>query len=168
MVNLFINSLPNNEHSWIDILSALLVPAIALLGAYIAYQQYRINKARLRNETYERRLSVYKCVQRYLSEILRDGETTYERAAQFSTEASEASFLFDDSVQNKIDEIYQKSIAMVANQRKMYPPDGSPGLPVGAERSKVSEENTELLKWHVEQLTETRKFFAKKLGLKIK
>ena len=167
LIHVIIDAMPTTESSWIDILSALLVPTIAILGVYIAYQQYRVNKQRLRHETYERRLAVYKCVQQYLSEILRDAKTTYARALQFNSDASEAAFLFDNSVQDKIDEIYKKSIDMVATHEKMYPSDGSEGLPVGGERSKVAKENSELLEWHLDQLKESRAFFAKKLGLKV-
>lgn len=165
--HIVIDSIPLIDTSWIDVLSALLIPAIAVVGVYIAVQQYRINKQRLRHETYERRLAIYKCVQRYLSEIMRDGKTSYERALQFYQDASEAAFLFDESVQNKIDEIYDKSIKMISAHEKMYPSDGLPGLPVGEERSSVAEENSELLGWHTDQLKESRPFFAKKLGLKV-
>ena len=165
-MHIVVDSMPAAGQSWVDVLSALLVPTIAIVGLFIAYQQYQINKQRLRHETYERRLAVYKAVQWYLSEILRDGKTNYSRALEFNSEASEATFLFDDSVQELIDEIYQKSIDMVANYEIMYPADGSPGLPVGDERSTASDENAELLKWHVTKLKESRHFFAGKLGLK--
>jgi hypothetical protein len=167
ILHIVIDSVPTNVTNWIDVLSALLVPTIAVVGIYVAYQQYRINIQRFRHETYERRLAVYKCLQRYLSEILRDGKTTYDRALQFNSEASEAAFLFDESVQNKIDEIYKNSIKMILAHEKMYPANGEPGLPAGKERSKVGEENTELLCWHEEELKNSRLFFAQKLGLKI-
>lgn len=168
VLHIAVDAMPATDPSWVDYLSALLVPAIAVIGICIAYQQYRINKQRLRHETYERRLSVYKCVQRYLSEILRDGKTTFDRAVQFNSDASEAAFLFDDSVQNKIDDIYKKSLDMAAAREEMYPDDGSPGLPVGEERKQISEKHSQLLGWHITQLKESRQFFAKKLGLKIK
>lgn len=167
LMHIVIDSLPEKSQSWIDVLSALLVPVIAIVGLYIAYQQYQINKQRLRHETYERRLSVYKTVQIYLSEILSDGKTTYDRALQFNSEASEAAFLFDSTVQDKIDEIYKKSIDMVFTHEKMYPSDGSPGIPGGQERSEVSEKNTVLLMWHTNELKSCRPFFAEKLGLKV-
>lgn len=167
IVHIIVDSLPKDSQSWVDILSALLVPVIAIVGLYVAYQQYQINKQRLRHETYERRLAVYKSVQRYLSEILREGKTTYNRAHQFNSEASEAAFLFDSSVQDKIDEIYQKSINMAFTYEKMYPEDGSPGIPVGEERNKVVEENSALREWHMKELKSSRKFFAKKLGLTV-
>jgi len=166
-IHIIVDSLPSVESNWVTILSALLVPAIAFVGVYIAYQQYQINKSRLRHDTYERRLAIYKCVQRYLSEILREGRTTYEKALKFYSEASEAAFLFDPSVQEKIDQIYEKSIDMEGEYEKMYPADKSPGLPVGEERSAVCQKNSDLLKWHINELKECRPFFAKKLGLKV-
>lgn len=167
VIRVIVDSMPIADSNWIDVMSALLVPAIAVVGVYIAYQQFRINKQRLRHETYERRLAVYKAVQKYLSEILRDGTTTFQRASEFYSEASEAAFLFDPSVQDKIDMIYKKSIDMVATHERMYPSDGSQGLPVGEERSKVAKENSELLKWHLGELNNSKPFFAKKLGLKV-
>lgn len=167
VIRVAVDSMSTPDSSWIDVLSALLVPAIAIVGVYIAYQQFRINEQRLRHETYERRLAVYKAVQRYLSEILRDGTTTYQRASEFYSEASEAAFLFDSSVQDKIDKLYKKYIEMVATHEKMYPSDGSSGLPVGEERTKVAEENSKLLEWHLEELKNSKSFFAMKLGLKV-
>jgi len=166
-LHIYVEQLPASDSSWIDILSALLVPAIAVVSVFIAYQQYKINQQRLRHELYERRLAVYRALQKYLSEIIREGTTGYGRASEFYAEASEASFLFDDSVQKMIDEIYEKSVKMIALHEKMYPSDGSPGLPVGEERSQVSAENSELLKWHFDQLNKSKKFFAAKMGVKI-
>ena len=165
--HLIIDALPASDPSWVEFLSALLVPLIAIIGAFIAYQQYRINQQRLRHETYEHRLAVYKAIQRYLSEVIRDGKTSYERALQFNAEASEAFFLFDSSVQERIDLIYKKSIRMEYLNKKMNTGNKGNPMPVGEERSKVVEEESELLKWHADELVAIRPFFAKKLGLKI-
>lgn len=167
VLHIVVDSIPTKEASWIDTFSALLVPTIAIVGAYIAYQQFQINIQRLRHETYERRLSVYKVVQKYLSEILRNQTTTYEQALEFNSDASEAAFLFDPSVQNKIDEIYKKSIAMVKYYEMMYPHDGSVGLPTGDKRSHAEQEYSELLKWLLDELKNSRVFFAEKLGLRV-
>lgn len=166
LIRVIVESLPVVETTWIDAFAALLTPAIALVAIYIAFQQHKINKQRLRYETYERRLAVYKAVQKHLSVILRKGKATYDECSEFYSEASEAAFLFDKSVQEKIDEIYEKSIDLASHVEELYPSDGSPGLPVGEERSRVSAEKCELLKWHTHQLTSTREFFAEKLGLR--
>lgn len=126
-IHLIVDSIQPIATTWIDTLSALLVPTIASIGIYIAFQQYHINKQRLRHETYERRLNIYKCAQRYLSEIMRDGKTSYTSALKFYQDASEAAFIFDDSVQQKIDAIYSNSMSMITIYEDLYPSDGSPG-----------------------------------------
>ena len=166
LIKVAVLSLPEVQRSWVDILSAILTPIIALIALYVAYQQHVINKQRLRHETYERRLRVYKAVQKHLSNIMRKGTITYQECAEFYSEASEAAFLFDDSVQNKIDEIYKKSLDLAYMHEQLYPSDGSPGIPVGEKRNEVSRKHSELLGWHTEQLKVSREFFAKKLGLK--
>jgi hypothetical protein len=150
----------------VDVFSALLTPVIALTAVYIAYQQYKINKLRLRHELYERRLHVYKAVQSFLSEILIKGDVEFARCTQFYADASEATFLFDKYVQKFIDEIYKKAINMHALQERMYPPDGSPGLPVGGERTKVAKESEELLKWLTDKLPASKDLFHKQMGIK--
>lgn len=166
VLRVIVESMPTSSVTWIDTLSALLTPTIALIALYIAYQQHKINQQRLRHETYKRRLKVYKAVQAHLSVVLRAGKTSYQECTLFYSEASEAAFLFDKSVMDKIDEIYSKSIDMVGLYEKLYPSDGSPGLPVGEDRSKVSQQNSELIEWHDAQLGKSKDFFAKKLGLK--
>ncbi|NOX65269.1 MAG: hypothetical protein GXO85_05590 [Chlorobi bacterium] len=166
ITRIIIESLPPTEASWIDILSALLTPVIALIALYIAYHQHKINEQRLRHETYERRLKIYKTVQKHLSNIVRERKTTYQQCSEYYIEASEATFLFDNSVQKKIYEIHQKSIDMVYLHEQMHPPDGSPGLPDGKERCEISLKESTLLKWHIDQLESSKEFFAKKLGLK--
>ena len=156
------------EINWVTVLSAMLTPVVAIVGVYIAYQQYRINEQRLRHETYERRLAVYKCVQIYIRELLVNGKITYERALKFYSDASETIFLFDESVQNRIDEIYEKSITLATAQEKLYPSNKLSGLPVGEEREKVCIEKEKLIVWFNEQLKENRVLFAQKIGLKVK
>jgi hypothetical protein len=51
-------------------LAAFLTPTIAVLGVYIAYNQWRTNKDSLRERLYEKRFDVYKGTQKLLSKII--------------------------------------------------------------------------------------------------
>jgi len=166
--HLIIDALPKSNPSWIEVISALFVPLIAIIGVFIAYQQYRINSQRLRHETYERRLAIYKTVQRYLSEVVRDGKTSFEKALEFRSEASEVFFLFDVSVQHRIDLIYEKSVRLEFLSKKISSGNKGNYLPLGEERADAVAEEAELLKWHANELVDIRPFFAEKLGLQIK
>lgn len=46
------------DASWIQIFKALLTPVVAILGVYIAYQQWRTNRTRLKHELFDRRYSM--------------------------------------------------------------------------------------------------------------
>jgi len=83
-----------NAKDIIDFLSAALTPTIGGIVTYIAYQQMRINRARHRHELYERRLTVFKAVRSFLSDIIRESKTDFQRVTQFYTDVGEADFLF--------------------------------------------------------------------------
>ena len=165
-LHLIIDSIPNSTTNYIDVLSALLVPVIAIVGSVIAYQQYKINQQRLKHELYERRLAIFKLIKTYLSKIYETGKVTRYEAMQFMYDVAESTFLLDESINSKIETIYTKSMRMALLQEKIYPADGSRGLPSGEERSRVTQENMELLKWLGDQLVELKPLFNKHLKLK--
>jgi hypothetical protein len=166
--HLVIDSMPSNGISILDILTAIFTGIIAVFAAIIAYQQYRINRQRFKFETYDRKLGVYKSVQKFLRDILREGKTDYPKLFEFYEDASETIFLFENPnpIVDKIEEIYKKGNRMIYLSQKLYPRDGAQGLPVGDERSKVANEESELLQWHVEQLKEVRELFREHIQLK--
>jgi hypothetical protein len=55
---------------WIDVLSALLTPTIAILGIYIAYQQWRTNKNRLKLELFDKRYEIFTNIKKFIANIL--------------------------------------------------------------------------------------------------
>lgn len=143
----------------IETLSAGLTPLIAILATYIAFQQYKVNHHSLRNQLYKRRYRVFKATMSYLAEIMREGKTDFRRVAQFYAETSEAEFLFTQRILDHLEALYQKGISLEKLGERLYPSDGSNGLPVGDERSKVAREKTEIFRWFHRQLSETRRLF---------
>ena len=154
------------EPSLLEIFSSLLTPLVAIIALYIAFQQYQINKRRLKHDTYERKLAIYKIVKQYFLEIRRDGQTNYPHCSEFYSDVSEAFFLFSKSIPKAIDEVYEKSIEMISLYEQLYPRDGSEGLPLGNERSEVSHKNTILLKWHLNKWKEIQELFKKEMAIK--
>ena len=92
----------------IEISKALLTPLIALLATYIAWQQWRTNKQKLKLEKYDRRLSVYQEVKKILSIVHRDAKASPEDLLSFRSSVSEADFLFGSEVVDYIDKIYNR------------------------------------------------------------
>lgn len=166
--HLVIDSMPGNEKDFFDIFSSISTGVIALLAFIIALQQYRINRRRFKFETYGLKLGVYKVVQKFLLDILREGKTDYPKLFEFYAGASEAIFIFDKPkrIQDKIEEIYKKANKMIYLSQRLYPRDGLSGLPVGDERNKAAEQESELLQWHIKQIDETKELFKKYIQLK--
>ncbi|EIY4767222.1 MULTISPECIES: hypothetical protein [Vibrio] len=158
-IRVVVETVSRVESDWVTILSALLVPILTIIGIYVAYQQYVINRQRLNHETYERRLAVYKAVQLHLSKTVQMGRTTYQDALKFNSEASEAAFLFDSEISDLISKIYKQSISMASYNEKLYPSGGGQGLPIGDKRNEVAEKESELLQWHMDTLSELKSIF---------
>lgn len=152
--------------SYVDIFSSLLTPVVAILTVYIAWQQYQINNSSLKNALYERRLKVFNAFTSFVADVAREGKTNYQRVGQFYAEASEALFLFDSKVTNKLEELYQEGVNLVYLGEQLYPPDGSSGLPVGVERSEIVHEQAALLRYFNEQIREIRELFEKQMKMK--
>ncbi len=143
----------------VEVFAALLTPVIALLAAYIAWQQYKIQHRAYNGQMYERRREIFRAFMSFLSVVMREGKATYSQVGQFYAEASEADFLFSSKVVAKREELYTKGIDLVAVWERLYPSDGSPGLPVGEERNRLAAENSELIKWFFAQIPEVKKIF---------
>ena len=149
----------------VEIFNALLTPLIAILAAYIAWQQYKIQHRTFSGQMYERRYVVFKAFMSFLAEIMREGKVSYQRLGQFYAEASEADFLFTESISSKREELYKRGVDLAYSHERMYPSDGSPGLPVGEERSKVARENSGHLKWFYDQILEVKKAFKTEMRI---
>ena len=142
-------------NSIIDISSAALTPLIAITVAYIAWQQYRINRTRLQHELYERRLAVFEVVRAFISGIIRSAKVDSDSLLKFHADTAEADFLFGIDVRNHIEKLYNKGVQLLEIHDKLYP-EGEHGLPVGPERKACSQQKSEILKWFGSQFTDTK------------
>jgi len=165
-IKIIVESLPKNNPDIIMILSGLLTPLIAVITAYIAWQQHKVNKNRLKNELYDRRAEVYAELDLFLTDFIRQGYTTFERSHKFYFQIARSRFLFKKDIQDYLQKIYKKSLECYNLQLKMYPERGQPGLPVGSERSKVANDQCEIIKWVSNQKINSIEIFKKYFELK--
>src|SRR6267142_674771 len=92
----------------LKISQGLLTPVIAIVATYVAWQQWKTNQNKLKLDRYERRLSVYKEVVRYISVGIRDANYDNDELLTFRSKVSEADFLFgvEGEVSKYIDELH--------------------------------------------------------------
>lgn len=151
------------KKEYIEFFSALLTPMLGVLAAYIAWQQWRTNHLKLKHDLYERRLSVYTALMELLGHIMREARASDAQVFTFMQKIGESYFLFGQDIADYLDIIYKRSIDLRSQNRMLD--SGPSGLPVGEKRTKLADENGELLKWFSAQFEVAPKKFSRYMRL---
>jgi hypothetical protein len=136
---------------------------IAIVATYIAWQQWKTNKQKLKLDQYERRLRVYEEVRKILSIILRDAKASTDDLLKFRTSVSEADFLFGPEISEYIDEIYKHGLSLWRWSEEYR--DYTQAQPQGYDHKRVVEEKHKELTWLTEQFGPAKEKFKKYLDI---
>ena len=99
-------------------LQGFLTPLIAIIALYIAYQQHKTNRDKLRVELYDRRLGIYITTERFLTCICKAGDVPDDLFEEFEVKAGEARFIYKDKkITYFLDAIRDKTIKARQLQR---------------------------------------------------
>jgi hypothetical protein len=143
----------------IQLLSALLTPVIAVVTTYIAVQQYRTSRLKIKLEMFEKRYIVYQGVKDFILSAMREANLSNDDFFKLNEETQDAFFLFDKRVDKYIDELRSKGSRLRCLNERL----SDQSLPIGEERSKLAEEDAELNTWFGNQLLESKQVFKKHL-----
>lgn len=105
----------------INILSACLTPVIAVVAAYIAYQQYLINKKntqqqfelnriKLNLDLYKMRFRIFTETKHILWQISKNAKIDIIVVRDYNFSINESKFLFEEDITQFINELQNKSI----------------------------------------------------------
>ena len=141
----------------------LLIPLIAIVATYVAWQQWQTNRQKLILDRYDRRLRVYEEVRKILGIILRDAKASYEDLMKFRTAVSEADFLFGPEIPEYIDEIYKRGVKLQywSGEYRDYAQE----KPEGYDHRKVVDGMHSELTWLTEQFEPAKLKFKKYLDV---
>lgn len=148
------------DKDWIELISALSIPVIATIAAYVAWQQWKINERRLKHELFDRNFKVYDAILRFIGSVMVNGKAKDEHLSEFQRETRAAKFLLDDGVVSLIDELYEKTVDLQTLDAELE------GLPVGEKRSRLVKKRSEIKKWLYRQTGELDRRFEKTLALR--
>jgi hypothetical protein len=93
--------------------------------------------------------------------ILADATVTLEQLLQFLLDTDEAIFMFDREVSDYLQTLYKNAAKLYSTNKRL----ANSNLPIGEARSKLEEENSELLIWFTEQIEIVRNLFYKYIYL---
>lgn len=143
---------------WIDVLSALLTPIIAIVAIAIGFLQWHINRSRLKNDLFNRRIELYEIITNYITDCLIHSEKTHGKEIKFLRDTKHARFIFNKKIASFVDEIYEKSVDLNFCHRREQQLEG-PSL------KKVLENEKQITKWFRNELRNIQLKFEKFLKL---
>ena len=147
-----------DKRDWIDILSALLTPTIAIVGIGIAIFQWKINQKRLQHELFERRIKLYEIVTTHIANGICNGTFYNKEEMQFLRDTKHARFIFDKNIADFVDEIYKKSIDLSFLTRREQELSGTV-------LEQTMQKRTQVFKWFQSELNNIQNRFEKYLQL---
>jgi hypothetical protein len=117
----------------------LLTIIIAIFVAFVGYLQFKLANEKFKLDLFEKRFDIYKSVESFLADILREANVTIERKTQLYKETQYAIFLFENDIIKYLEEIQKKASELYIINKKSL-----------AEKEIDSE--TELLSWFTDQI----------------
>lgn len=111
---------------WTEYLQAIGPTLIAIFVAWIAFQQWRVNQANLRERLFERRMKVLEDTRRHVSALLVTGKVQQEDFDEFTASYRASRFLFGKDIEDYLQEIWERSACIQRDQgtyRNLSPSD---------------------------------------------
>ena len=130
---------------WVQTLSALLVPTIAIAVGVIAYLQWWTNQNRLKLEVFDRRVKYYEAALQFIGDTMANNEVSDESLRKFNHAQYGSAFLLNDGVTEYLKKLSDKGIDARVLRSEFE------GLRVGDDRTRTVKRHSEAVKWIVEQ-----------------
>ena len=132
---------------WTAYVTALTIPILAGIGAFIAYRQWRTAQNKLKLDLFEKRVLVYEAVRDTLGHIAAHGSISQDQQIKYLSGIQTAKWLFDKKVHDYLNETLWHKIVDLELHHKLSSAENR-GDP---ERSKHIHLQAETLKWLVAQ-----------------
>jgi predicted membrane protein len=129
-----------------------LIPIfLTIFGSYIAVQQYRVNRKRLKKDLFDKRYEIFEHTKEFLGDIVTHGLND-ERKRKYILGTRGVAFIFDSDLKAYIDKIWSISVDLESWEGDVLP-------------STHATERAEHLKWVSQQLKVVDSRFEKYMSL---
>jgi len=135
---------------------------IAISLVCIAYQNWRIQKDKLRLDLYDKRYKIFQAIKDLSTSFLKNGVTNRKDLSQFIIDTSEVDFLFEDDIKENIDEIRKKSLRAIHLAERL----DNRGVGTQEDRENIAKELEELEKWSINHPNRLKSLFKEYLWFK--
>ena len=144
------------------LLSGLLTPLIAVVAAYIAYQQYRTNELKLRLDLYQVRFKVFRALMDFIGSVVSERNISAAVVRQFDAETNESSFLFGKDISEYLALVRGKAEEITTINAQIEP---LMQYERNEERTRLTRDKVKLIEWFYAQLPISKAKFAEYLAI---
>jgi hypothetical protein len=127
-------------------------PIIAIVTAYVAVQQYLVNRRQYRLALFERRMVVFNRTMEMIASVNADANASLQDCMKFMRDTRDHELLFGPEVGKFINEVYRGATKLHAH--------------IATDYSGTAEQQGKLLDWFAERMGECRKVFLKYLDFR--
>lgn len=106
--------MPSDLH-WTEYLKAVGPTLIAVFIAYVAYQQWQVNRANLREKLFDKRFAVFEQTQMLLTSVVREANASNDAIEKFHSAPKLGRFLFGNDIHEYLVDILRR-----AHKLQMY------------------------------------------------
>lgn len=132
-----------NPLAWLTVLTAAT-------AVWIAYQQYRTARHKLKLDLFDRRMLIYEAAKNILQKIVRDATIELNDVMAFGYETRHAEFLFEKELVTYIATMREKAIRLRQLKGKLF--EGE--MRVDENRTELVNEEAGIIMWFLKQLEE--------------
>lgn len=154
------SALPEADPHWTAYVTALVVPVIALIAAWVAFRQWQIARNKLKLDLFDKRMAVYEVVRKTLGVATSHGKLTQNDELEYLSGIRTAQWLFGPDVSKYLQETLWHKIVDFGLHNTM-----SSG-PASDERTRHVHARAETFRWLVDQYEELDKICSPYLLLK--
>jgi hypothetical protein len=149
----------------VDLVGKLMVPLIAVIAVYIAYQQWRTNNLKLKLDLFERRLQICDNLLEVIRKINATGVAKYENLNEFHTATEQATFLFGPDINFHLEK-FRLNLIKLASLCESYTSHASGNHPKENIQA-IIDEMHDLRIWFGEQFVFCERLFGKYLNIHV-
>lgn len=148
----------------IDFFKAFLIPIIALIMVYIAYQQMKANKIKVKFDLYEDREKIYDATMNFISIIITMGKAERKDILDFLQKTYKSKFLLGKKVSTYLDILREKAYELLRLEN-MFERLAKRKDTTESEFKKISDKTDEIFGWFTKQTQKTEGIFKKYLDI---
>lgn len=128
--------------------SAALSPVIGIAAWWVARQQVRINRNKLKLDRFDRRFAIYEAAMTFVAQITTEDVVRDDRVREFLLQTRGARFMVSQDMGDYLNELRRKAMELQLVKQQLQ----GPPIPSDEQRARLADKWGEIQQWFQNQL----------------